>query len=102
MDITSVVSNRALELIRAGVDPDVAIDTACREYRGLAGLGDDPPTDPSLLNQAQSSIQSISTSIAPYLWIMSVIGFIMGVMNKAEITKMYGSWKRAKQKLLGG
>jgi hypothetical protein len=95
MDITSVVANRAVELIRSGVDPDKAVDLACREYRGMAGLGD------GLVETVESEVKSINTEISPYLWILSIIGFIMGVMNKAEISKMYGSWKRAKQKLLG-
>ena len=95
MDVTSVVARRALELVKSGVDPSRAADLACREYCSMAGLGDD------FIDTVETDVKAIGAEVSPYLWILSIAGFIFGVMNKAEISKMYGSWKRAKQKLLG-
>jgi hypothetical protein len=95
MDITTVVANRAIELVRSGINPDKAVDLACREYATMAGLGDD------FVDTVESDIKSVGATISPYLWILSIFGFIMGMVNKAEITRMYGSWKRAKKQLLG-
>jgi hypothetical protein len=95
MDVTSVVARRAIELVSSGIDPNKAADLACREYLSMAGLGDD------FIDTVETDVKAIGTEVSPYLWILSVAGFIFGVMNKAEISRMYGSWKRAKRKLLG-
>ena len=95
MDVTSVVARRALDLVKSGVDPIRAADLACREYCSMAGLGD------GFVDTVEADVKLIGAEVSPYLWILSIAGFIFGVMNKAEISKMYGSWKRAKQRLLG-
>lgn len=97
MNVADAIARRALEHVRAGVDPNRAADLACQEYYSMAGLGQGQ----SLLTTVESDVKTVGADISPYLWILSVVGFLMGVMNKAEISKMYGSWKRAKQKLLG-
>lgn len=101
MNVADVIARRALEHVQAGVDPDRAADLACQEYYTMSGLGQDATTDSSFITNVESDVKAIGADISPYLWILSVVGFLMGVMNKAEISKMYGSWKRAKQKLLG-
>jgi hypothetical protein len=95
MDITSVVASRAIELAKSGIAPDKAADMACLEYLSMAGLGDD------FIDTVETDVKAVGAEISPYLWILSIVGFIMGMVNKAEITRMYGSWKRAKKQLLG-
>lgn len=88
---------RARYYMAEGFEKEKAIDLAVEEEtRGLVvrGLGDD------LLQEAQSTVKSVSSVVSPWLWILSIIGFAMGMANKYQIQKMYGSWKRAKRKLL--
>ena len=85
----------ALRYIREGMSPEAAIERACRECAPGLGLGQD------LLQAAQADVANISAAVSPWLWILSVGGFLMAVLNKHQISQMYGSWKRMKRELLG-
>lgn len=86
----------ALKLIKAGVPVEEAINRACDEIAvRMITLGDD------LLEEAQSTVQKVGSVVSPWLWILSIGGFAMAVMNRQQIQKMYGSWKRAKRDLFG-
>jgi hypothetical protein len=50
----------------------------------------------------QIDIEAVKTAqktISPWLWVFSVVGFGMALMNTHRISKMFGSWKKAKQAL---
>lgn len=100
MNVADVIARRAFEHVKSGLDPNQAADLACQEYYSMAGLGQDTPASQSVVSTIASDVKAVGADISPYLWILSIVGFIMGVVNKAEISRMYGSWKRAKQKLL--
>jgi len=76
---------------------DLAIQRHADELRGRRGLGQ--TQDPSLIQEAQAEAKSISSIVSPWLWVLSVGGFLMGMVSKYEISKMYGSYKRMKQRL---
>lgn len=84
---------RATWYIRAGMDPEAAIDRACMECGSPSGLGQD------LIQTAQADVAQVSTIVSPWLWILSIGGFLMAVLNKHQISRMYGSWKRARAEL---
>jgi len=41
-------------------------------------------------------IKAIREAISPWLWVTSLIGFGMGLLNSRRIAKMYGDWRRKK------
>lgn len=80
--------------IAGGMSPAAAVDLAYRECFSVRTLGDD------LIEPIQQQVAKVSSVVSPWLWVLSVGSFAMAVLNKAEISKMYGSWKRARQQLL--
>lgn len=64
-----------------------------------AGLGEETslPENVSFIpTVARDAIEQARQTVSPWLWVMSVAGFIMAVVNTRRIGKMFGSWKRAR------
>ena len=49
---------------------------------------------------AEEKAKAISAHVSPWLWVLSIGGFTLAIWNKAEISKMFGSWRKAKTILL--
>lgn len=41
-------------------------------------------------------IKAVREAISPWLWVTSLIGFGMGLMNTRRIAKMYSDWRKKK------
>lgn len=80
----------------------MALDAVRRKYPN--GLGQAPVTPQPLDTVAQESqsaaaipiIKNIREAVSPWLWVTSLIGFGMGLLNSKRIAKMYGDWKKKK------
>jgi hypothetical protein len=46
---------------------------------------------------APSAILKAHAAISPWLWIFSLAGFGMALMNTRRISKIYGGWKSARR-----
>jgi hypothetical protein len=93
-----------------GVPHDKAVEIATemavlavkKKYPG--GLGGIPVTPTPLDTLAQESaaaaavpiIKNIREAVSPWLWVTSLIGFGMGLLNSRRIAKMYGDWRKKK------
>ena len=47
----------------------------------------------------QQKVAVVSKNISPWLWILSIGGFSMAVLNRYQIGKMFGSFKSMRVKL---
>lgn len=88
------IASRATHYIRNGMAPESAIDRAILEDT-QPGLGQ---ATPGLISTVEADVATINTEVSPWLWILSVGGFIMSMYSKYQISKMFGSWSRAKKK----
>lgn len=41
-------------------------------------------------------IKAVREAISPWLWVTSLIGFGMGLLNSRRIARMYGDWRKKK------
>jgi hypothetical protein len=85
---------------------EMAVEAIRRKYPH--GMGTLPPTVPgtpdpldeiAAKSQAAADIGVIKTmreAISPWLWVTSLIGFGMGLLNSRRIAKMYGDWRKKK------
>ncbi len=110
-------------LVARGVPREKAIEIATeyaarmvrQKYPNYEGMGALPTAAPapaplvnptpldSLAHSSQEAanigvVKTIRDAVSPWLWVTSVIGFVFGVMNRRQIAKMYGDWKRKKEK----
>lgn len=67
---------------------------ACGKYLGTLG---NPGTNEVVMPVA--AIEQVRQAVSPWLWVFSLVGFGMAVVNSRRIAKMYGSWKRARTQL---
>lgn len=81
-----------------GVPRDQAVRlAACAAMRiPAAGLGQDILTASAAAADIQE-IKKVREAVSPWLWILSVVGFGMGVLNTRRIGKMFKDW-RAKRR----
>jgi len=99
-------ANAARELVRRGVPEERAIEIASEMAVVAAkkkypnGLGQMEPID---LFAAQSKaaaeiapIKAIREAVSPWLWVTSLIGFGVGLLNARRIATMYRGWKAKK------
>lgn len=91
--------NRAVYLMAEGYSQQEAVDRVCAE--AVAEISRRPGLGEDLVSSVQKEVQRASQAVSPWLWILSVVSFAMAVMNRAEIAKMFGSWKKMKHDLLG-
>lgn len=95
-DVIERALSRAKYYVAEGFDEETSVSKAVDETVQEChrrGLGAD------ILQEAEAASKNINVVISPWLWIFSVLGFMMGLVSKYEISKMYGSYKRMKQKL---
>jgi bacterioferritin-associated ferredoxin len=64
-----------------------------------AGLGEGEA--PKVLAEIQAAgdlapVKALRDAISPWLWVSSLIGFAMGIMNTRRIGLMYSKWKRSR------
>jgi hypothetical protein len=43
-------------------------------------------------------IKALREAVSPWLWVSSLVGLGMGVINYRRIGRMFGSWKKAKRR----
>lgn len=85
---------------------DMAVLAVKKKYPNFTGMGDIPVNPAPLDTLAQESqnaaniavVKTIRDAVSPWLWVTSVIGFVFGVMNRRQIAKMYGDWRKKKEK----
>ncbi|MGH7260798.1 MAG: hypothetical protein ACREI9_08970 [Nitrospiraceae bacterium] len=81
---------------------EMAVAAAKLKYPG--GLGGIPVTPTPLDTLAQESkaaadiavIKTVREAVSPWLWLASLAGFGMAVMNTRRIAKMYRGWREKK------
>ena len=109
--LTGCAAKAAKFLMARGIEREraisIAIDIvydALRETLKRAGLGQVATEMESIdiFAKAKSSaeiapIKKVREAISPWLWVLSVIGFGLGLLNTRRIAKMYTDW-RAKQR----
>ena len=62
---------------------------------GNAGVG-----DPSL--DIQSAVEQARQTVTPWLWVISLLGFGMAILNTSRIAKIYGGWRAGRRALKVG
>lgn len=56
-----------------------------------------PTTSPSGSPAVEpEQFRKVREAISPWLWILSVAGFGMAMLNTFRIKRIYGSWRRAR------
>lgn len=117
--LTECAERAARYLIARGIPREEAIRLAtekvyeaARDLKAEAGLGvgwcgtglhhhddDDGMGQAEILAKAAADprIKGVREAISPWLWVLSIIGFGLGLMNTRRIAKMFRDW-RAKQK----
>jgi hypothetical protein len=79
-------ANLAMCKCASGLSMEAAVEVAVEEElarRRNAGMG-------------QSAIEAVHEAVSPWLWVLSVAGFGMALINTRRIKKMYGSWRAAR------
>jgi hypothetical protein len=83
---------------------EMAVRAVKEKYPGLQGMGDIPvnpqPLD-TLAQESQSAaniavIKTVRDAVSPWLWVTSLIGFGFSILNRRQIAKMYGDWRKKK------
>jgi hypothetical protein len=116
MTLQQCVEQRAALYLQRGFTEQQAVDMAFHDCApGLGQAPADPTAAPAaqapanplasilspsvaaLYQDVSAPVAEASQIVSPWLWILSVVGFVMGTLNSARIKKMYGSWKRAHQ-----
>jgi hypothetical protein len=81
-------------------------DVACRKVWEVAnrmadrweagGMG--APSAVDLIRSAAESdpVRNVREAVSPWLWVLSIIGFGLGLLNTRRIAKMFKDWKRKK------
>lgn len=98
-----VLKRQYHSLLTQGYHPKVARRIVCGALakvlrrRGVevsdAGVGQSDPT--SVIRQAADiePIRKARETVSPWLWVLSVIGFGMTVLNTRRIARMFKNWK---------
>jgi hypothetical protein len=92
-----VPRERAIEIAT-----EMALEAVRKKYP--SGLGQveinaiDQFAQQSQAAAAIAPIKAVREAISPWLWVTSLIGFAMGLMNTRRIAKMYSDWRRKQKK----
>lgn len=98
-----VLKRRYHRLLTEGYHPKAARRIVCTALanvlrkRGVeipgAGVGQGDPTE--VLRQAADiePIKKARETVSPWLWVLSIIGFGMTVLNTRRIARMFKNWK---------
>lgn len=101
MDI-SVVTSVAQRVAREyGLSPEtaarVAVRAALRVDSACSGMGDDPLDTLKSASEIEA-IKKAREAVSPWLWVFSLTGFGMALLNTRRIAKMYGDWSMRRRK----
>jgi hypothetical protein len=110
--LMSVARDEANHLIASGMPKQQAIDVSCRALcdivKSREGLGAEPdmsfltPVAPTSPVGAPSAISEVHKIINPWLWIFSIVGFGLAVLNTQRIARIYGGWKSGRKAVKEG
>lgn len=79
---------------------DMAIQAVQQKYPdGLGQVNVEPIDAFAAQSQAAAAIapiKAVREAITPWLWVTSLIGFGLGLLNTRRIAKMYTDWRRKK------
>lgn len=104
-------ADAARKLMARGYSQDQAIEIATEmamklvRERGLGAAPTTPAAPPTEIDEFAATskeyadlapIKAVREAISPWLWVTSLIGFGMGLMNSRRIAKMYGDWRKKK------
>jgi hypothetical protein len=97
--LVQVACEEAERLVRSGVPRERACWIVAEALRSTlertSGVGQfvlpttTSPTEPEAFRKARETI-------SPWLWILSVAGFGMAMLNTFRIKRIYGSWRKAR------
>lgn len=92
----------ANDLIRRGIPKDEAVRRAClaaaKISRKRFGMGQEEPKLVLSSEEGPSGIVAeVRSKVSPWLWVLSIAGFGLTVINSRRITKMFGDWRRRKR-----
>jgi hypothetical protein len=77
---------------------ELAIRAALSKYGSGLGQVEVQPydvwADRSKQYAAVAPIKAMREAVTPWLWVTSLIGFGMGILNSRRIAKMYSDWRR--------
>ena len=77
---------------------DMAVRAVQQKYPNGLGQVDIEPIDAfaekSQAAAALAPIKAVREAITPWLWVTSLIGFGLGLLNTRRIAKMYTDWRR--------
>lgn len=84
----------AKDLIARGMPKEQAIIAATNAVVDLAREGGGLGQGEVFKKAAQAApVKAIRETISPWLWVLSLIGFGMGILNTRRIKKMFTDWK---------
>jgi hypothetical protein len=86
------------------ISSEMAVAAMKKKYpHGFGAVPATPEPDPmdAFMSQSKAAaaiapIKALREAISPWLWVTSLIGFGMGLLNSRRIAKMYGDWRRKK------
>ena len=65
---------------------------------GFDLLGAEAPVEAEA-EVVEEKVKKVNAKVSPWLWILSIVGFLAGMQNRFQIQKMYGNWKAMKRTL---
>lgn len=89
-------------LVRRGHPKGEAVRMAClaasRVASRPAGMGQEEPKLVLASEEGPNGIVAeVRSKVSPWLWVLSVAGFVMTLVNSRRITKMFGEWRRRRK-----
>jgi len=107
--LMGVARDEANRLIASGMPKQQAVDVSVRALCDLVesretGLGQQPLTflSPASPESAPEPVRKIQEIISPWLWIFSVVGFGLAILNTQRISRIYGGWRAGKKAVKEG
>jgi hypothetical protein len=107
--LMAVARDEANRLIAQGMPKQQAVDIACRALCDLvkersSGLGQEPLTflTPEKPTITPEPVKKVHEAISPWLWIFSVVGFGMAILNTHRIARIYGGWRESRRAVKEG
>lgn len=96
-----VLKRKYHQLLTQGYHPKAARRIVCTallrvlKSRGIevAGMGQEDPENILMRAADISAIKTARETVSPWLWVLSVIGFGMTLLNTRRIARMFKGWK---------
>lgn len=89
-------------LIAKGYPKREAVRIACQASLRVvskkpAGMGQEPKLVLSSEAGPNGIVAEVRSKVSPWLWVLSIAGFGLTVINSRRITEMFGQWKRRRR-----